>query len=121
MNLCAKALDTGVDAEIYAEELVQRDKFHLGPKNKANGKRCLEEIYETEFFFEGGRYISPMLAASLQRRAQIAEEQQQERERQYENAVIDACLNEYEIDRFRALTTPICGPVFKAVGLPKSR
>lgn len=118
---CVEAINKGEDAEVYAEELVQRSKFHLGPENRAKGKRCLEETYQTEFVFEGGRYHSPELAAALERRAQLAEEQQQERERLYTEAVAEACIQEYDIDRFRALTTPICGAVFKAIGLPKGR
>ncbi|MEP0148505.1 hypothetical protein [Pseudophaeobacter sp.] len=120
INVCIETLDKGEDAEIYAEELAQRSRFHLGAENNAKGKRCLEETYQTEFVFEGGRYHSPELAAALERRAQLIKEQQQERERAYTEALAEACIREFDIDRFRALTTPVCGAVFKAIGLPET-
>ncbi|MDF3383339.1 MULTISPECIES: hypothetical protein [unclassified Sulfitobacter] len=120
INVCIEALDRSENAEIYAEELAQRSRFHLGAQNRAKGKRCLEETYQTEFVFEGGRFHSPDLAAALERRAQLLKEQQQERERDYTEALAQACIREFDIDRFRALTTPVCGAVFKAIGLPEN-
>ncbi|THH38662.1 hypothetical protein E4Z66_03580 [Aliishimia ponticola] len=120
VKVCVETLDKDEDAEIYAEELAQRSRFHLGPENKAKGKRCLEETYQTEFVFEGGRYHSPELAAEFERRAQLIKEKQQERERAYTEALTEACIREFDIDRFRALTTPVCGAVFKAIGLPEA-
>lgn len=120
VNVCIETLDKGEDAEIYAEELAQRRRFHLGAENKVKGKRCLEETYQIEFVFEGGRYHSPDLAAALERRAQLLKEQQQERERAYTEALAEACISEFDIDSFRALTTPVCGAIFKAIGLPEN-
>ena len=118
VNACAAALNEGVGAEVFAIELVQRNQFNLGPENRANGKKCLETVFEAEFFFEGGRYNSPELIAADARRQLELELEQAERERLYNLAVVDACNTEYQLDRFRALTTPVCGLVFKSVGLP---
>lgn len=120
INMCVETLDKGEDAEIYAEELAQRSRFHLGAENNAKGKRCLEETYQAEFEFEGGRYHSPELAAALERRAQLLKEKQQLRLRAYTEALAEACIREFDIDRFRALTTPACGAIFKTIGLPEN-
>lgn len=120
INVCVETLDKGEGAETYAEELAQRSRFHLGVENEAKGKRCLEETFQTEFVFEGGRYHLPELAAALERRAQLIKEQQQERERAYTEALAEACIREFDVDRFRALTTPECGAVFRAIGLPEN-
>jgi hypothetical protein len=111
VNTCVTALDGGGDAKPYAEELLSREGFNLGPDNRAKGERCLEEVYNVDFVLEGGKFSSPELAA-------IRQAEQAERERRYDLEVVNVCFEEYHIDRFRALTTPVCGSIFKSIGLP---
>jgi hypothetical protein len=117
-NACIVALDEGSDAEVYAVELAQRERFNLGSENRAKGELCLETVFETDFVFEAGSYISYELIAADEQRLLELEIEAAERELLYNLAVTETGMMEYQIDRFRALTTPICGLVFKTVGLP---
>lgn len=83
------------------------------------GLRCLEHVYDASFEFSSGRFASPELDAMRQRRLETEAAEQEDRERQYQAAVIAACRDEYAQDRFRALTTPICADVFRELGLPE--
>lgn len=115
---CVEGLGRGVDVEEFAAELLSRKRFHLGQENENNGKTCLEAAYGAEFVFEGGRFSSPDLEAVLARRAALAVAKRQVNELLYQQALNEACIAEYTLDRFRALTTPECGAFFVINGLP---
>ncbi|MEP3686692.1 MAG: hypothetical protein ABJN05_06310, partial [Sulfitobacter dubius] len=86
-------------------------------------------VYGANFVFAGWRYVSPELEARAKREALEQRKAKQRRadelaravrakETAYVAAVAEACEREYKKDRFRALTTPICGEIFKVRGLP---
>jgi hypothetical protein len=118
VQACVTALDQGADAETYAVDLSQREGFNLGVDNRNRGLRCLKAVFEYDFIFAGGKYSSPQMEMEVALQEAEMALQQAERDRLYGLAVTQACLTEYQTDRFRALTTPVCGAVFKSVGLP---
>tara|TARA_R110002012_G_scaffold242977_3_gene417495 strand:- start:222 stop:704 length:483 start_codon:yes stop_codon:yes gene_type:complete len=126
---CIEVIDDGGDASLFAAELLSRERFHLGTENAAKGAQCLETVYGAPFVFAGWRFVSPELEARAKKEAQelrTAEQQKSSelarevraKEVAYVAAVAEACEREYTKDRFRALTTPICGEIFRVRGLP---
>lgn len=137
---CIDAVDEEKDASQFAVELYSRERFHLGEENAAKGKRCLESVYGDSFVFTGRRFVSPERDARAKRvarelreanekrandleaarRARVYElkKQQSAKESAYVAEVAKVCEEELARDRFRALTTPICGEIFKIRGLP---
>lgn len=117
---CVDVLDAGGDATDQAAELLSRSGFNLGEENTRKGQKCLGATYGAAFEFVGGRFVSPELQALALEDAEAKREAARQRELRYVEAVAEVCVEEYAADRFRALTTPICGEVFKAQGLPSS-
>lgn len=129
IQACLNALSANDPAERYAEELVGRSGFNLRVGNQLKGENCLKRVYGVPFEFKNNRFASPVLLEQMmleeeERRKQRAVRKmraqalRREREENYLTAVIQICIEEYSRDRFRALTTPICGEVFKVQGLP---
>ena len=137
---CLEAIEDGRDASQLAAELFSRERFHLGEENAAKGKQCLEAVYGDTFVFTGRRFVSPErdarakkaarelreanekrandLETARRARAYELEKQRSAKEAAYVAEVAEACEEELTKDRFRALTTPICGEIFKIRGLP---
>ncbi|MDO6480969.1 hypothetical protein [Shimia thalassica] len=117
VNGCHDALESQEDdraIELAAELLERREFRHDGDTHK-RGIKCLEIVYDDPFLFLGRGY-SPIGTDQVFPTLKLR--RMQERHEAFEQAVIEACILEYDVDKFRALTTPVCGVVFKAIGLP---
>jgi hypothetical protein len=137
---CKEALAAGNDAKPIVDEILRRDKMPLAATNVYEVLTCMQGVtgrtyrYDNQKFRDASREIEEEEASRLaetkrrsdekQRAAaarvekEVKEAAKRAREQEYLSAVVDTCNEEYFDDRFRALTTPICGEVFKSLGLP---
>lgn len=133
---CKEALENGQNARPFVNELLRRVEVPLGSTWGLEALLCINEVTGRKHRYVDRQFIDDDIikereqvakdreqqqrdAAQRARALQIERESQAEkREQAYIFAVVQACQQEYDKDRFRALTTPICGEVFKARGLP---
>jgi len=118
VNGCVEAIDRGEDASAYGSEVYSREGFRLGAESSAKGVRCLETVFGGKFEYKNNRFINPVEVEAARASAEETQRLKSMKQKMYLDAVIDACISEYKTDRFRALTTPMCGDVFKELGLP---
>lgn len=105
-----------------ASELTFRDKLKLEGQQVEIALTCLHSVFGVAFTYNGFSVFSPDLdaAAAAKRKEEAAKRAQAavSREEAYLSALSQACYDELEVDRFRALTTSICAQVFVRDGLP---
>lgn len=127
---CTEALENGQSAKPFVEELLNRADVPLGSTWGFEAVLCINKVTGEKYFYENRQFVTDSILKELEQKERDAaqrakslqierEAQAEQRELAYIGAVVQACLKEYKDDRFRALTTPLCGEVFKAQGLPE--
>jgi hypothetical protein len=126
---CKDALASGKETKAIVDEMLRRDEIPLGPTITYDALNCLKASTGKAYYYEDRQFkdAAPKIAREkLEKEARdglaakeaLEKSLAAERTQAYLTAVVNTCEEEYHQDRFRALTTPICGEVFKARGLP---
>ncbi len=131
---CNEALASGQDARPFVEEMLRRADLPLEKISAYRAMQCINTVKGDRYLYEDRQFVNVTLRLAQQQQARekrLAVKQQDreseaqlklatlEREQAYIGAVLKVCVDEYNRDRFRALTTRICGDFFKARGLPE--
>ncbi len=123
-NGCKEAVANGQNARSFVEEMLSRTDIPLGATAAYDATQCIRTVTGEKYRYENGRFLHSSVPTAQEQQAREAaikrqrEKEAEQREQAYIAAVVQICLDEYNRDRFNALTTPICGEIFKARGLP---
>jgi hypothetical protein len=121
ISSCLVELEREGSPEPFAGELLGRSGFALGEVNRARGAQCLTEVYGNKYEFKNGRFISPEAIREKENMLAAVALEKAANEAEYQEALISVCNDEFQKNKFRALTTPSCAQVFKERGLPDAR
>ena len=119
-ELIAICADKGLamsDREPAALELTYRRNIKLSDTDRDAAIDCMSDIFKVTFVYNGFDLYSDELDTaafkenSAKHDAKISA---------LNEAINAACVAEYHIDRFRAVTTPVCQKIFLSEGLPES-